>query len=91
MKWPLSFDHVAGAPAAPRAGPQFPLAFASAARAHENQRHGEVGGAVRQHAGSVGDQDTSLASGADIDVVVTHAVVADDPNPNIPAEQARIE
>ena len=54
---------------------QVALAFAGAARDHQEERHREVGRGVGQHVGRVGDRDAAGLGRLDVDVVEAHAEV----------------
>ena len=51
----------------------------------EDQRPGEIGGGVGEHAGSVGDEDAPLGRRRDVDVVEADRHVGDDPQMPPPA------
>jgi hypothetical protein len=65
------------------------LSLAGTTGSHEQKRHRRVCGGVGQHPGSVRDDDAGLGRGLDIDVVVAHAVVTDEPGTDFSFEQVR--
>ena len=55
------------------------LGGAQAASRHQHQGHREVGRRVGEHPGGVGHDHAALGAGGDVDVVVPHDHVGDDP------------
>lgn len=74
----LAADHVGRPPSTPFAGPYLPLALACPPSDRKQQRHGDVGGAICENAGRVGDDDAGSLGGRDVDVIVADAIVAED-------------
>jgi len=75
----LGAHQMGRAPAGPLAGAQLALALARAARHHQHQRHGDIGGAFRQHVGGVGHGDAMGAHRVGVDMAVPHAVIGQQP------------
>ena len=69
------------APAPRLAGADPALGGAEAPGRHQHQGHGDVGRRVGEHPGGVGHDDAALGAGRDVDVVVAHDDVGDDPQP----------
>ena len=56
-----------------------PVALTDAARRGEDECPRELRGRVGEHVGSVGDDHTARGRGGNVDVVVAHGKVRDDP------------
>ena len=65
-------------PARPVARPQHPLALARAARRHQDQRQGDIGGRIGDSAGGVADLKASGAGGGHVDMVIANAKIGED-------------
>ncbi len=65
----------------PVAGAQPALGSADAPRRAEQHRPGEVGHALVQHVGGVGDGNARRSECSNIEIVVTHGKVGDDAQP----------
>ena len=67
-----------------------PLALREAPRDHEDQRHREVGRGVDEHARRVGGDHAARPARLDVDVVVAHGDVRDDPQAGAGRVQQRV-
>ena len=70
-------EHVEHAPLPRRLAANDALALGEAASDHQDERHCDVRGRIRQHARSVGDDHVALRAGRDVDVVVPDGNVGD--------------
>lgn len=71
-------EQVEHAPLPRGAGPDDALALAEAARRHEHEPEGGVGGRVGEHAGGVRRDDAAPGARGDVDVVVADGDIGDD-------------
>ena len=72
-------QHLRRLPAGPAAGAHQPFALARAARGHQDQRQGDVGGRIRDNAGGVRHRNPCRTRRRHVDMVIARAEIGQHP------------
>ncbi len=78
-------------PAGPASASNEPIAFDDAPRRGEDQSPGQIGGRIRQHIRRIRDNQSASVGGIQVDVVIAHGVVGQNPQPGGRFDQAGVD